>query len=151
MSSEVIVYVVYDASVKSVSCQEIIAAIRSSHPRWLIEGGNRSYFAVGLYDQAPVRVSSSTEQSDQEEAQEMADSLELAGASASDILKIRQTNARFEIYWDFTEDADPVPETAEVIFAIAKIIVGLTDGVPLVNGSRLLSFSDAPWDQIIPS
>ncbi|UBF30740.1 hypothetical protein K9N68_39785 (plasmid) [Kovacikia minuta CCNUW1] len=151
MSSEVNVYIVYNTSVKSVSCQEIRAVIRSSHPNWLIEGDGRSYFTVGLYDWAPVRVYSSTEQTDQEEAQEMADSLELAGVPASEILKIRQTNARFEINWDFKEDPDPVPETAELIFDIAKIIVGLTDGVPLVDGNRLLSFSDSPWEQILPS
>jgi hypothetical protein len=81
----------------------------------------------------------------------MADSLEMAGASMSDILKVRQANARFEINWDFSEDRDPVPETAEVVFDIARIIVDLTSGLPLVNGSRLLSFSDDPWDQILPS
>jgi hypothetical protein len=151
MSSEVNVYIVYNASTNSVSCQEIVDAIRSSHPTWLIEGDELSSFAAGLYSWTPVRVFSNTHESVQDEVKEMADSLEMAGVSMSDILKVRQTNARFEINWDFTEDLDPVPETADVVFDIAKIIVGLTSGLPLVNGSQLLSFSDNLWDQIISS
>ncbi|MBW4540903.1 MAG: hypothetical protein KME43_17380 [Myxacorys chilensis ATA2-1-KO14] len=151
MSSEVIVYVVYNASLKSMSCQEIIAIVQSKHPTWMVEGGEFPYFAIGLYDWAPVRISLNTHHSDvQEEAKEMADALALDQIPSSVISQVRQSNARFEICWDFTEDYDPVPETADVVFGIAKIIVDLTEGVALVNGSRLLSFDDDPWSQILP-
>jgi hypothetical protein len=67
MSGEVNVYVVYNASMNSISCQVIAAAIRSSHPTWLVEENELSSFAAGLYDWAPVRVFSNTHESVQDE------------------------------------------------------------------------------------
>lgn len=142
------IYVVYRKAEHSVTADDAERALRAAGRGWTIE--RTGSVAIGLYDWAPVRVDLNTHTAVLEESSEMADGLEANGAADTLVATVRRADGRFEITWEFKDDPDPVPETAELMSDVARILVDLTGGVALLGHQpfRFGGFREA-CDQLI--
>ncbi len=151
MSSEAIVYVVYETARKPVELAAVRESVRQQEPHILIEGSGAGFFA-GLYDTAPLKVYQNLHHADVlTESQGMADSLAQTNSPENIVAQVRLCDARFEIVWNLRRDPDLVPETGDLVFDIAKLITGLTEGVIVIEGSRLYDPSQEwGYNQLFP-
>ncbi len=146
---EVSVFVLYNAS-QSSAAADLFGQVRAAFPAWYLVQDGPQAFRAGLYDWAPVQVGAVGGAGVLAESEEMAETLARRGAPAPVIAQVRQSGARIEIFWDQTDDPDPVPETADLLYDLARLLTEAVQGVALVNGSRLLVFEGSAWDQLLP-
>jgi hypothetical protein len=81
------------------------------------------------------------------ESKEMADTLQQRGTDVGLAAQLRETNARFELSWDasayrevWDDVSDLVMEEVEIVQDVVGILIELSGGIPLLNGSTIFSF-----------
>ena len=148
MASEVTVFVVFRSEETSTPIDIRIAAhhVSAQQPRWSIGAVGQRSFRLGRYDQLPVLVTLQQGFAIAEESRLMAKQLRKL-VEPRILESLAGGTARLELHWDLRADRDVVPETASLIIDCAQALARLTQGVTLVEGTRVVD-SETEFDNV---
>ena len=131
-----IVFIPHPAE-SAVPVDQLLSLLDAAHPELNVQASGGG-FQVGCYDWTPIVALPASGPDVLTESREMADSLESEDPEL--LATVRRSDARWEISWDLRADPDPVPETADALQDVARVVTDAVRGVPLIDGSTLLRF-----------